>query len=873
MPDGSIRIATKLDTKPTEADLKKLEKDCEKTAEKIKVLGQAAQAVFTGMSKGQLNSAFKTANKELGKTEEALAAVEGRIKEIQAETDKMFPEAATDEQATNLLTMEEAETAPLLQQREELAAKAAEYKRQMEAITAEINRQTQAEMAQKALKTSGREAASDAEWLSKIKTQEQYNSALSTTQAKMAAIEQQAAEIAQKAGVTKDKLLQQDTEYQKLSRRLSLLTSQAKKFGDAGANAGKKTSKEMTKGTKAVNSMGNALKQGIKKAGKLALAVVGIRAAYNAVRRAADAYLQGNENLKQQMESIWNVAGQAIGPFVEWMVKGISLIVTWVNALIKSLTGVDLVAKANAAALKKQASATKEASKAAQLAGFDEINKLNDDSSSGGTSDGPATFDTDFAGKMPAFLEKMKSQLEVGDWFGAGDTLGEAFIKWVKETDWELVGTKLGKFLGNVVGFALGFIANLDPFVIHNAVTSLIGGLFDGLGDAIQKWNWEKIGASIVDATIFGLIASNPAALIIYTLLTPGGADLMHGISNFIGSLLGGLLKGLVGSVKRIWEIGKQIFTSIKDGLDKYVDWEGTPGEIIAGLWAGIKDAVKNVGKWINDNIWQPFAEGFCKAMGLEKGESDPRSWGRFLVEGFFEGIKYAIKTVNEWIKNNIWIPFRDGFKKSFGIASPAKEMKPLGGFIIDGLKEGIGDVWAKIKGKFDEVKTKMGEWASNLKERGKNAGETFTTGLKEGFNTLKNKMNEPINALISMIEKAINWIVKQMNKLSWDVPSWVPGIGGKKFGFNIKEVSIPRLAKGGIVNNPGRGVPVIAGEAGAEAVLPLENNTEWMDTLAEKINAGVQKIVVPIYLNGKKIAEEVIDLTKQRTFATNGAI
>jgi hypothetical protein len=66
--------------------------------------------------------------------------------------------------------------------------------------------------------------------------------------------------------------------------------------------------------------------------------------------------------------------------------------------------------------------------------------------------------------------------------------------------------------------------------------------------------------------------------------------------------------------------------------------------------------------------------------------------------------------------------------------------------------------------------------------------------------------------------------------------------------------------------------VPVIAGEAGAEAVLPLENNTGWMDILAEKINAGAQKLVVPIYLNGRKIAEEVIDITNKRNFATNGA-
>lgn len=808
MNDGSIRVGTKLETKEAEVDLKKLEKECEKTAQQIEKAGEKIKTVFTGASKGQLNSAFKTANKELQKTEEALAAVESKIKDIQSKTDTMLPEATTDDQAANLLSMEEAETAPLLKQRDELAAKAADYKRKMEAITAEINEQTQAEAAQKNLKTSGKAAAADAEWLSKIKTQEQYNAALSTTKAKMAAIEQQAARIAKETGRSKDKLLQQDAEYQKLSRRLSLLTSQNKKFGDAGANAGKKTTKEMSKTSKAINGMGNAIKQGIKKVGKMALAVFGIRAAYNAVRRAANAYLEQNENLKNQVSSLWNIAGQAIGPFIEAMIKGISTVVVWVNSLIKALTGVDLVAKANAAALKKQASATKEASKAAQLAGFDEINKLNDDASSSGSNDA-GIFDASLVGNIPNFMEEIKKKLLANDFYGAGETLAKSLMEGIRNFNWQGAGETIGNILTGIMDFAFGFILNLDLSDIMNGLIDMVCGLYDTVSEWIGKQDWRKIASRVVE-------------MIVDFFVKTDWGKLASSLAKFAGSAIGATGAALVGAVTQIGKYLKTLWGKIVDYFSEYVDWGDTPGEIIEGLWAGIKDAFKNAGKWIYDNIW---------------------------------------------------VPFRDGFKKAFGIASPAKEMKPLGGYIIDGLLEGIGNVWNKIKGKFDEVKTKLGEWASNLKERGKNAGETFTTGLKDGFNTLKNKMKEPINALISMIEKAINWIVKQMNKLSWDVPNWVPGIGGKKFGFNIKEVSIPRLAKGGIVNNPGRGVPVIAGEAGKEAVLPLENNTEWMDTLAEKIRAGAQSIVIPIYLNGRKIAEEVIDLTKQRNFATNGAI
>ncbi len=58
-------------------------------------------------------------------------------------------------------------------------------------------------------------------------------------------------------------------------------------------------------------------------------------------------------------------------------------------------------------------------------------------------------------------------------------------------------------------------------------------------------------------------------------------------------------------------------------------------------------------------------------------------------------------------------------------------------------------------------------------------------------------------NGIIEIFEKAVNFIVKMLNKLSFDVPDWIPGIGGKKFGFNFKYAKIPRLAKGGVIYQP----------------------------------------------------------------------
>lgn len=100
------------------------------------------------------------------------------------------------------------------------------------------------------------------------------------------------------------------------------------------------------------------------------------------------------------------------------------------------------------------------------------------------------------------------------------------------------------------------------------------------------------------------------------------------------------------------------------------------------------------------------------------------------------------------------------------------------------------------------------------------------------------------INGILSIAETmanglvdAINRMVQSINSIKFDVPDWIPGLGGKSFGgFNIPEVprvTLPRLANGGITT--GATLAEI-GEAGREAVLPLEKNTGWMDALADKI-------------------------------------
>lgn len=97
--------------------------------------------------------------------------------------------------------------------------------------------------------------------------------------------------------------------------------------------------------------------------------------------------------------------------------------------------------------------------------------------------------------------------------------------------------------------------------------------------------------------------------------------------------------------------------------------------------------------------------------------------------------------------------------------------------------------------------------------------------------------LKAPVNAIIGILNAAIGGI----NDLSVDIPDWIPGIGGQHWGLDLPQ--IPYLAKGGIVDKP---TPAIFGEAGKEAVVPLERNTGWMSPVVDKILSGFKSAPSP---------------------------
>ena len=88
--------------------------------------------------------------------------------------------------------------------------------------------------------------------------------------------------------------------------------------------------------------------------------------------------------------------------------------------------------------------------------------------------------------------------------------------------------------------------------------------------------------------------------------------------------------------------------------------------------------------------------------------------------------------------------------------------------------------------------------------------GSVFTGDMDAAFNGLTkivkgcaNTVLSIVNAIISVATKALNWIISKLNSISFDIPDWVPGVGGKTFGVNIPMIpdyKIPALAQGAVI-------------------------------------------------------------------------
>lgn len=380
---------------------------------------------------------------------------------------------------------------------------------------------------------------------------------------------------------------------------------------------------------------------------------------------------------------------------------------------------------------------------------------------------------------------------------------------------------------------------------------------------SFDQLNVLERGAADAGAVGTGIAAGAGAAVSVPAMTGEIGADvkvspIVESTVNKLRSLFEPLQKinldNLKSSLDRLKEAMKPITSKLFEALEwaykeifvPFANWvisSAVPTflDVLSGALAvlnSVLDALKPLGIWLWDNFLQPIAAwtgGVIVTVLKWLAEKltaigDWISSNQTMVQDFaiiLGGVAGAILAVKGAI-----IAVKTAFKVASAVSSIFAnglnlQLLPMTAIVVaigaiigiiivcirhwDEIKAVALDCWNKIK----EAWNKAGDWFH------KNVTEpigNFFTGLWDGikgaftkaFDFIKKAFKGYVNGWITMVEsfinffiKGINVLVRGINKLSFNVPDWVPGIGGNKLGFNIPQVpqvQIPRLAQGAVI-------------------------------------------------------------------------
>lgn len=562
-------------------------------------------------------------------------------------------------------------------------------------------------------------------------------------------------------------------------------------------------------------------------------------------------------NLKLAWQGLTNTLAQIFMPIITTVVEWLTKAIIVVNLFLKTIFGIDTgavsVANKSSKAMGGYTSSINKATQAVEklkrtTMGFDELNIVNNPNNSGsaganvGLPSGIGGFDTSSFNTANTKLQEFYKKVEA------------FFAKWgglIRAITLAMAGIFVVKHL-KTWGAAI-----VKVFKTLNALS--LGKLLASLGKVGKLFGALKTGLKLGSLGSLGVAAGVIAALAAVALfLKRNWEGVTQAFKNFFSLNIAPKLEKLKVVWEKLCDAVKNLFAPLKKIWDTFkstgvlktiVSIIEAIGGVILGLATGpITGAVNAIMAAINGII-----EMVTGAVEIVSGAI------KFIVSLVtldFQGMWDAIKQIFGGVKDffvGLWdtvIGTIVGFIE--GVMGWFNEL----GAVIDNVLNNIGmsfkQVWASISNWF---KTKI-----------------LVVFTKEywirTFDTIKQGMKSAMNGVIGIVENAVNWIVRQLNKLHWNIPDWVPLLGGKSFGFNIREVHIPRLATGGIAT---RSVIANIGENGTEAILPLDKNTGWMDKLANKIgNQGTPSKIV-LMVGEKELGWATINSINDITRQTGG--
>lgn len=545
-------------------------------------------------------------------------------------------------------------------------------------------------------------------------------------------------------------------------------------------------------------------------------------------------------SLKQALSNLSVAWGGLKNTLAEWVIPAVKTVVNWLavaiakfNILLRAILGYDVVVKNSSSNASSGMGDYKKQTEGAQKAveklkrttmGFDELNIVrNPNSNSGGGSEieEPTSFGGGGIGEGLISADALEGIQKFAEKVNRVKELLAGFVP-VVLTAIGLIGCVLCIMSGNIPGaIAMGAIAGLGISI--GVANGTWKALFGVIWEVIKAmWDGIVLAAKDIWACIKSIGKVFVAVGVIIGVMV---ADTVR----FIAELVVAIAKGLAWIGVKIWDGIVWAATKVGEGFMWVIEKIGEGctwiGEKLGEFWDWIKNGFNQAIEWIK-NGWNTMKTAISEKLTAIK-----------------DGIVNTWNTIAKWFSKNVAPKFTRQYwaDKFESIRQSASEK-------LTAAKEKMTGIWGNISSWFStKVKPKF-----------------TATYWKNIFKAIPDGIKTAMNNAIKWIESGINNILNKFH--SSNIGAVIDKVAGG-LGVSIpRSISIPRLATGGIAT---RSTIANIGEAGREAVLPLDRNTEWMDALADKI-ASRQGGGVPIVLqvDGKTFAQTTVRtvnaLTKQ---------
>lgn len=563
-----------------------------------------------------------------------------------------------------------------------------------------------------------------------------------------------------------------------------------------------------------------------------------LRKWFVAIVKSSDETSSAISRLKGALLTMVQPLVDVIIPALVTLLNILTKIATLAAQIISRLFGKTAAQSAEAAkalydqteALDGVGSAASDASKS--LAGFDEINKLSSETAAETTD---ASIAPDFA------LDTVVAEENLDNILGLVKAIAIALLSWK-------ISSALGGGLKNFSGALLFVIGTLE------FATSIFDAWTSGV-------SWDNL-----QGAIFGLTLAVSG---LYVLLGPTAAG--------IGAIVGGLALLVVGfkdAFTNGWNL-KNLFMSIAGLLATGIGIGALTGSFIPALIGGIASLLLAItvatghGEELLSGVRQSL-NGFLEFFkGIFTGDMELAMSG---IEDIFGGLKTAANAVLSGIED-LFLSFFDWLDEKTGgrLHGILMFMKGLFSGVFEEVRNAVGNT-------FDAIQQIFGGFLTFLSGVFTGDWDKAWEGVKDIFKGIWNGIVGILESAVNLIIRGINWLISKLNTIHFDVPDWVPAIGGKTFGINIRpvgEVQIPRLAAGAVIP-PNREFMAVLGDqkSGTNIEAPESlirkivreeagggDNTALLQAILEAIKAG-KIMMVDKKVLARVAAEGINDMT-----------